>query len=124
LNRHYRSEPALYELDADPEGFRWLELSDADSNVIAFARFSRDGRALACLCNFAPVRRDGYRVALPRAGAWREVLNTDAVEYGGSGAGNPGPVVAEEAPRHHDHPFSAEVTLPPLGVVWLRPETP
>jgi 1,4-alpha-glucan branching enzyme len=121
LNALYRAEPALHELDSDPEGFRWLELHDADANVIAFARFSSDGRALACLCNFSPVPRAGYRVALPSAGAWREVLNTDAVEYGGTGIGNPGLVVAEEIPRH-EHRFSAEVTLPPLGVVWLAPE--
>jgi 1,4-alpha-glucan branching enzyme len=121
LNALYRAEPALHEIDGKPEGFRWLELDDADANVIAFARFSRDGRVLACLCNLSSIPREGYRVALPRRGPWREVLSTDDRAYGGAGIGNDVPVVAEEIARH-DHPFSAEVTLPPLGVVWLVPE--
>jgi 1,4-alpha-glucan branching enzyme len=121
LNRRYRAEPALYEIDDDPAGFRWLELHDADANVLAFARSSRSGRQLVCVCNFSGAPRPGYRVAFPSPGAWREVLNTDAVEYGGSGAGNLGRVVVDEAPWH-DQPFSAEVALPPLGVVWLVPE--
>ncbi len=91
LNRAYRDEPALWELDGDPAGFAWLELHDAPANVIAFARFSADGeRMLVCVCNLSPVPRPGYRVGLPRAGAWREVVNTDAAEYGGSGVGSGG----------------------------------
>jgi 1,4-alpha-glucan branching enzyme len=121
LNRLYRAEPALHEADDDPEGFRWLELHDADANVIAFARFSSTGRALVCLCNFSPVPRHGYRVAFPSPGAWREVLNTDGVEYGGSGVGNQGSVLVDSTPWH-DQPHSGEATLPPLGVVWLVPE--
>ncbi len=121
LNRLYRSEPALHELDSDPEGFRWLELHDADANVLAFARFPRAGRPLACVCNLSPVARTAYRVALPRPGVWREVLNTDAAEYGGSSVGDPLRVVSDESPWH-DQPYSGEVTLPPLGVVWLVPE--
>jgi len=121
LNRLYRSELALHEVDSDPEGFRWLELHDADANVLAFARFSRTGRPLACACNLSSSPRPGYRVALPRPGIWREVLNTDAVEYGGSGTGNLGRIVADETPWH-DQPYSGEVTLPALGVVWLIPE--
>ncbi len=89
LNRTYRGEPALWEVDFSPDGFRWLELNDADANVLAFMRLSRDGaRRLVCACNFSPVPRNGYRVGLPRAGAWRELLNTDAARYGGSGVGN------------------------------------
>jgi 1,4-alpha-glucan branching enzyme len=121
LNRLLRSHSALHQLDAEPEGFRWLELHDADSNVIAFARFSLAGQPLVCICNFSGACRSGYRVALPQPGRWREVLNTDAAEYGGSGVGNQGSVVADDAPWH-DQPFSGEVTLPPLGVVWLVPE--
>jgi 1,4-alpha-glucan branching enzyme len=121
LNRLYRSEPALHELDSEPEGFGWLELHDADANVIAFARFPRAGRPLVCVCNFSGATRIGYRVAFPRPGTWREVLNSDAREYGGGGVGNLGSVVAEDSPWH-DQPYSAELTLPPLGVVWLVPE--
>jgi 1,4-alpha-glucan branching enzyme len=121
LNRLYRAEPALHELDSEPAGFRWLEADDAESNVVAFARFSRDGRALVCLCNLSAVPRAGYRVGLPHGGRWREALNTDGREYAGSGVGNREGVVAQEV-AWRDHPFSAEVTLPPLGVVWLVPE--
>jgi len=121
LNHAYRAEPALWEVDFEPAGFRWLEMNDATANVLAFLRLSRDGgRVLACACNFSPVPRESYRLGLPRAGTWREVINTDDARYGGSGHGN-GAVVAEETPWH-DQPFSAPVTLPPLGVVWLAPE--
>ena len=121
LNRLYRAEPALHQLDSKPEGFRWLELHDADANVIVFARFPRSGPPLVCACNFSGTPRHRYRVALPRPGGWREALNTDAREYGGSGVGNLGLVVGEET-TGHDQPFSGEVTLPPHGVVWLVPE--
>jgi 1,4-alpha-glucan branching enzyme len=122
LNRIYRDEPALYEADYEPTGFRWLEANDSSWNVLVFARFSRDGsRCLVSAGNFSPLPRSGYRVGLPRGGRWREVLNTDATGYGGSNVVN-GVVEAEEKPWH-DQPFSAEVTLPPLGVVWLVPES-
>jgi 1,4-alpha-glucan branching enzyme len=121
LNRVYRDEPALWELDSEPDGFCWLELNDAAANVIAFARFSSAGqRVLVCVCNFSPVARPGYRVGLPRAGAWREVLNTDSSGYGGSGVGNQA-IAAEETPWHGQQ-WSAELQLPPLGVIWLTPE--
>jgi 1,4-alpha-glucan branching enzyme len=122
LNGIYGDEPALWELDSVPEGFAWLELNDAAANVIAFARFSADNeRALVCVCNFSPVVRPAYRVGLPKPGRWREVLNTDAGSYGGSGVGNGGSVVADETTWHGQH-WSAELQLPPLGVVWLVPE--
>ena len=121
LNLRYREEPALWELDFEPAGFRWLEANDADANVVAFARFARDGeRSVVCVCNFSPVPRPGYRVGLPRGGRWREVLNTDDERYGGGGVGNAGVLQSENRPWH-DQPFSAELTLPPLGVVWLAP---
>jgi 1,4-alpha-glucan branching enzyme len=121
LNRAYRSEPALWERDFDPGGFRWLEARDAASNVLAFARFSGDGgRALVCVCNFSDARRDHYRVGLPSGGGWREALNTDAAAYGGSGAAV-GAVMAEEH-AWHEQTWSAELTLAPLSVVWLVPE--
>jgi 1,4-alpha-glucan branching enzyme len=121
LNLRYREEPALWEVDFEPAGFRWLEANDAEANVIAFARFAAEGRRVVlCVCNFSPVPRSGYRLGLPRVGRWREVLNTDDERYGGRGVGNPLPVAAEAKPWH-DQPYSAEVTLPPLGVVWLAP---
>ncbi len=122
LNRLYRDTPALWEVDFDPDGFRWLEPNDAAGNVIAFARIGADRRRqLVCVCNLSPVPRYGYRVGMPLSGQWREVLNTDSDYYGGSGVGNLGAVDAEEI-AWHDQPYSAELTLPPLGVVWLVPE--
>ncbi|HVC84254.1 MAG TPA: alpha amylase C-terminal domain-containing protein, partial [Solirubrobacteraceae bacterium] len=121
LNRAYCAEPALWELDHDPAGFRWLELNDAASNVIAYARLSSTGRALVCVCNLSPVPRPRYRVGFPHGGRWREALNTDAEGYGGSGLSNAGGIATEERPWH-GQPNSGEVTLPPLAVVWLVPE--
>jgi 1,4-alpha-glucan branching enzyme len=124
LNRVYREEPALWEVDFDPAGFLWLEPNDAAANVLAFARRSSGGaRQLVCVCNLSPVPRYHYRVGMPARGRWREALNTDSSFYGGSGVGNLGGVEARPAPWH-DQPYSAEVTLPPLGVVWLVPDEP
>ena len=122
LNRFYRDEPALWEIDGEPAGFTWLELNDAPANVIAFARFSVGAaRTVVCVCNFSPVPRPGYRVGLPRPGRWREVMNTDATVYGGSGVGNSGAVDAEEL-GWHGQQWSAELQVPPLGVLWLAPQ--
>jgi 1,4-alpha-glucan branching enzyme len=121
LNRIYRVEPALYEVDSDPAGFWWLEPNDADRNVLAFARASRDGeRVLVFAANLSPVPREHYRLGLPRAGRWREAINTDSTFYGGSDLGNLGGVEAEPIPWN-GQPVSAEVTLPPLAGVWLVP---
>jgi 1,4-alpha-glucan branching enzyme len=122
LNRTYRAEPALWEVDFEPSGFRWLEPNDAANNVLAFARLDAAGdRPLVCVLNLSPVPREGYRVGLPRSGRWREALNTDSVFYGGSGMGNLG-LVESEPVGWHEQPFSALVTLPPLAAVWLVPE--
>jgi 1,4-alpha-glucan branching enzyme len=122
LNRVLRSEPALYERDFDPAGFWWLEANDAAANVIAFARASKDrSRVLVCAANLAPVPRPDYRLGLPRSGRWREAINTDSSFYGGTDTGNLGGIEAEPV-GWHEQPFSAEVTLPPLGVIWLVPE--
>jgi 1,4-alpha-glucan branching enzyme len=122
LNRVMRAEPALYERDFDPAGFWWLEANDAGANVVAFARASKDGeRVLVCVANLAPVPRPDYRLGLPRSGRWREVMNTDSSFYGGTDTGNLGGIEAEPV-GWHEQPFSAEVTLPPLGVIWLVPE--
>ncbi|MHB8691792.1 MAG: 1,4-alpha-glucan branching protein GlgB [Solirubrobacteraceae bacterium] len=123
LNHAYRAEPALWEVDSEPAGFTWLEAGDADNNVIAFLRKSRDGkRVLAAVANLSPVPRYGYRVGLPQAGRWRELLNTDSSRYGGGDVGNLGSVEAEPL-KWHNQPYSAPVTLPPLGALWLVPET-
>jgi 1,4-alpha-glucan branching enzyme len=122
LNQLYREEPALWEVDFSHEGFRWLEANDAAGNVIAFARLSRDGeRVVVMVANLSPVPRYGYRVGMPTPGRWREALNTDSALFGGSDVGNLGAVEATDE-SWHGQPYSAEVTLPPLGVVYLVPE--
>jgi 1,4-alpha-glucan branching enzyme len=122
LNRLYRDEPALWELDSDPTGFWWIEPNDADSNVIAFARQSHDGeRVVVVAANLSPIPREGYRLGLPRSCRWREALNTDSTFYGGSDVGNLGAVTPDPLPWHAQ-PFSAELTLPPLAAIWLVPE--
>lgn len=124
LNRAYRGEPALHARDCEPEGFRWLVVDDALQSVYAWLRQGAPGDPpVAVLCNFTPVPRHGYRVGLPHAGVWRELVNTDAAEYGGSGLGNFGSVHARAEP-HHGFPASAEVLLPPLATLWLRFEGP
>ena len=122
LNRVYRDERALWEVDFEPAGFSWLEPNDAENNVVSFLRRSEDDeQVLVAACNFTPVPRHDYRIGLPRGGRWREAINTDAEVYGGSNVGNFGGVEAENVPWH-GQPFSAELQLPPLGVVWLVPE--
>jgi 1,4-alpha-glucan branching enzyme len=122
LNRTYREEPALWEADFDPTGFYWIEPNDAEGNVIAFARASRDHeRVLISAANLSPVPRGPYRLGLPRSGRWRELLNTDSTFYGGSDQGNLGGIEAEPIPWH-GQPFSAEITLPPLAALWLVPD--
>ena len=123
LNDAYRAEPALWEQDFQPEGFRWIDASDNEQSVVSFLRWptTAGARPVACIANLTPVPRFGYRVGLPRGGSWRELLNTDASAFGGSGVGNGGEVCAEEYP-FHGLSASALLTLPPLGVLWLAPE--
>jgi 1,4-alpha-glucan branching enzyme len=119
LNRAYRAHPALWEADGDPSGFAWIEANDADHNTIAFLRRSRDGSdVVVCVCNLAPVPREGLRIGLPRRGRWVELVNSDAAGYGGSNVGNMGAVEAEPI-AWQGQPFSARLTLPPLATVWL-----
>jgi 1,4-alpha-glucan branching enzyme len=120
LNQAYRAHPALYERDAEPAGFSWVDPNDPDDNALSFIRWSAKDEPLVCLCNFSPVVREGYRVGLPRTGRWTEVLNTDAATYGGSNVGNLG-LVESEAIGWDGQPASARVTLPPLATVWLAP---
>jgi 1,4-alpha-glucan branching enzyme len=122
LNRVYRAEPALWQVDFEPAGFQWLEAGDADNNVVAFVRRGLDGRReLVCVVNLAPVVRHGYRLGLPRAGRWREALNSDSALYGGSDVGNLGSVMAEPV-GWHGQEHSAAITLPPLAALWLVPD--
>jgi 1,4-alpha-glucan branching enzyme len=122
LNRVYRDEPALWEVDSEPDGFWWLEPNDSESNVLAFVRATRDrDRLLVLVANLSPVPRIGYRVGLPRPGRWVEALSTDAREYGGSDLRNPGAIDAEPI-GWHGQEQSVALTLPPLAAVWLVPE--
>ena len=122
LNRIYTAEPALWEIDHSHEGFRWLEPNAANENVLAFVRVSEDrNQWLVCACNFSPVVREGWRLGLPTGGTWREALNTDSRFYGGSDVGNGLGLEAEKVPWNEQQ-HSVEITLPPLGVVWLVPE--
>jgi 1,4-alpha-glucan branching enzyme len=120
LNRVYHERPALWEQDSVPEGFSWIDPNDADHNVFSFIRWSREHEPLVCLCNFAPVVGEDYRVGLPRAGRWVEIMNTDDAAYGGSDVPAVGVVEAEEL-GWAGQPASARVTLPPLATVWLTP---
>jgi 1,4-alpha-glucan branching enzyme len=123
LNHAYRQNPALWLLDFTPEGFSWIDASDARGNVLAFLRLAGAGDKgmVACVVNFSGMPHHDYRVGLPAPGRWREAINTDAAEYGGSGTGNLGSVRATRDPWH-GRPASAALTLPPLGVIWLVPD--
>ena len=121
LNRSYVGSAALWALDASPEGFHWIDADDVAGNVVSFLRFSADGTPLACVVNFAGIPHENYRLGLPRTGRWREVVNTAAYDYGGSGVGNMGHVEASAEPWH-GQPASALLRVPPLGAVWLAPE--
>jgi 1,4-alpha-glucan branching enzyme len=121
LNRRYAANAALYQVDFAPAGFQWLQADSADVNVFAFVRRSHAGdRHLVCVANLSPVPRVDYRVGLPEARRYVEVLNTDAKEYGGSGVRNAAGVTAEARPWDNQ-PASAALTLPPLGIIWLEP---
>jgi 1,4-alpha-glucan branching enzyme len=116
LNRVYKDTPALWELDHSPDGFEWIDSDDAFRNTIAFLRKGEDARPVAVVVNFAGIPHEGYRLALPRGGRWREIFNSDAEAYGGSGVGNLGEIEALHEP-HYGRPYSASIRVPPLGVV-------
>ena len=122
LNAVYSGEPALHARDAEPDGFRWVVLHDADQSVFAWLRFGQWGqRPALVVCNFTPVVRHGYAVGVSQAGDWEELLNSDAARYGGSNVGNHGAVTAAEQPMH-DQPASLTLTLPPLSTLILVPK--
>ncbi len=123
LNHLYRSVPALHELDCRPEGFEWVDFSDAGGSVFIYLRHGRNGAPVLVVCNFTPVLREGYRVGVPHGGRWHELANSDASSYGGSGAGNGGHADTTEV-SCHGRPHSLSLTLPPLGVLLLSQEKP
>ena len=123
LNNFYRNEPNLYEMDFESEGFRWVDFKDWQASVISFLRKGKTTKdELLVVCNFTPVTRHNYKVGVPSAGFWKEVLNSDAKDYGGSGQGNMGGLEAATEPVN-DLPYSISMTLPPLGVAVFKRKT-
>jgi 1,4-alpha-glucan branching enzyme len=122
LNHFYRHEPCLYECDFEPKGFRWIDCKDWESSIVSFIRTGKSTRDVTLvICNFTPVQRHNYRVGVPHGGFWREVLNSDAKHYGGSGQGNLGGIEATPVPFHGEY-YSLSLVLPPLGTVILKKE--
>ena len=123
LNMLYRGERSLYETDFNPSGFEWVDCKDSQRSIISFLRRGRDANnQLLFVCNFTPVVRQNYRIGVPCDGYWKEILNSDAALYGGSGQGNLGGLTAVPLPIH-GRPFSLNMTLPPLGIVVFRQES-
>ncbi|MDO3398969.1 1,4-alpha-glucan branching protein GlgB [Mycolicibacterium neoaurum] len=120
INTLYRERRALWSRDTVPEGYSWIDANDSANNVLSFLRFGDDGSMLACVFNFSGNEHGQYRLGLPKAGTWREVLNTDATVYHGSGIGNLGAVEATDEPWH-GRPASAVMALPPLSALWFEP---
>jgi 1,4-alpha-glucan branching enzyme len=121
LNRVYRDYRALHEIDFDQAGFEWVDCTDADASVISFLRKSRDGDTMLVACNFTPLPRPNYTLGVPHGGYWRELLNSDAPLYGGSGVGNLGGLEAAPVPAHGRY-HSLMLTLPPLSTVYFKGE--
>ncbi len=122
LNGLYRATPALHRLDCDPEGFSWIDAANGAESVLSYMRRGRGPDELAVIvCNFTPVVRRDYRIGVPRPGRYVERINTDAEDYGGSGIGNAGVVLAEPHPMH-GHPYSLRLQLPPLGALIFTAE--
>lgn len=119
LNRVYRASAALHELDSDPAGFDWIDSHDADNSILSFARRSAGGEVVLVVVNFTPVPRYDYRIGVPSAGRWEELLNGDALEFGGSGVVNAG-VLETSAQPFHGRPQSLSLVVAPLAVVFLR----
>jgi 1,4-alpha-glucan branching enzyme len=120
LNKLYRDEPALHELDCDPSGFEWIDASDALQSIICYIRKAAStGDIILAACNFTPTTHHAYKIGVPRGGIWKEVLNSDSPGYGGSGQANPASLRAVKKPWH-GRPWSVEITLPPLAVVCFR----
>jgi 1,4-alpha-glucan branching enzyme len=124
LNRRYREEPALFDMDSDPAGFEWIDANDSQNSVLSFIRKARSNEdVILVLCNFTPVPRPNYLVGVPRGGMWREILNSDAPLYGGSGWGNLGGLEALPVSMHA-RPRALNVTLPPLSCIFFKSDQP
>ena len=121
LNRLYTSEAPLHEIDFDPAGFEWIDCNDSENSVVSFIRRAKNGEIVVAILNFTPVPRDGYRIGVPMAGAYDELVNSDGEMYGGSNLGNQG-VVFTEPIASHGHAQSLRLNLPPLGCLWLKPQ--
>jgi 1,4-alpha-glucan branching enzyme len=122
LNQAYAETPALHQLDTEPAGFEWVDANDNKTSVISLLRKGKQEREMVLVvCNFTPVPRESYRVGVPIEGYWRELLNSDAEQYGGTGWGNLGGKQTEAVPAH-GRPFSLNLTLPPLAAVFLKLE--
>jgi 1,4-alpha-glucan branching enzyme len=120
LNTVYRDFAALHQLDVSADGFAWISHDDADNSTLAFERRARDGGRVVVVCNFTPVPRPGWRIGVPLAGRWRELINTDASVYGGSGYGNTGGVgLQSEALAWQGQAQSIQLDLPPLATLML-----
>jgi len=120
VNRLYRENPALHQLDFEAHGFRWVDANDSEQSVLSFLRRGRDpGQQVLAAFNFTPVPRHGYRLGVPEGGFWREILNSDADVYGGGGQGNLGGVESEPTPWH-GMPNQLTVSIPPLGAVFFE----
>ena len=120
LNRVYTSERALYEQDFSPAGFSWIDCNDHENSVVSLIRRDKDGGSVVALLNFTPVPRDGYRIGVPFAGAYDELINSDSAAYGGSNIGNAG-VVFTEGIASHGFDQSLRLALPPLSFLLLKP---
>lgn len=121
LNKIYKENPALWQLDSDPRGFEWINADDAGNNLFSWLRRSDDGSTIACFTNFSPNPQTDYRIDLPMEGVWTEILNTDSLEYDGTGEfGNLGQIVATPLPAPDRFRAVAAVCVPPMGSVWLR----
>jgi 1,4-alpha-glucan branching enzyme len=121
LNAVYKATPALWTQDTTPAGFRWLSAEDSANNTFSFLRIAPNGEQVACVVNFSALPHENYRIGLPKAGTWLEIVNTDAELYGGSGVGNLGRVTTEHQ-QWHGQPVSVALRVPPLGALWLKPE--
>ena len=120
MNAAYREHPQLWSQDFSPAGFEWIDGGDSTRNLVSFVRRDTEGNPLVAICNFSGSPYEDFRVGLPQAGPWKELLNTDAEEFGGSGVVNSGTISADDT-SWNGRQFSAQLRVPPLGVTWLVP---